>query len=233
MMQLEPAGPCAAVLYLAEEPYPGLPQKMARLALLLREQLGFCLVDVVPAWTSLLIHYRLDWGDYPALVACLQPLLDAWEQQELASSPEHLVCGAQHELPICYDGEDLSAVASACGLAPTEVIRLHSSRCYEVGAVGFAPGFAYLGSLDARLVLPRRSTPRQQVPAGSLAIAEQQTAIYPQSSPGGWHLLGRCPLPLFSSRGDPACRLQVGDQVRFLPIDASTCDALVQEATWA
>jgi KipI family sensor histidine kinase inhibitor len=101
------------------------------------------------------------------------------------------------------------------------VIELHSAREYRVGAIGFAPGFAYLGELDARLALPRRATPRVRVPAGSLAIAERQTAVYPQASPGGWHLLGRCAWPLFDAQRDPPCPLRVGDRVRFLPIDAA------------
>ena len=96
-------------------------------------------------------------------------------------------------------GRDLAEVAQACGLGVAEVIALHSAVEYRVGAIGFAPGFAYLGELDSRLQLPRRATPRTRVPAGSLAIAERQTAVYPQASPGGWHLLGRCPLSLFDS----------------------------------
>jgi KipI family sensor histidine kinase inhibitor len=102
------------------------------------------------------------------------------------------------------------------------VIAAHSGVQYRVGAIGFAPGFAYLGMLDARLVLPRRSTPRTHVPAGSVAIAEQQTAIYPQASPGGWHLLGLCPWPMFSLAGTAPCRLALGDRVRFVAIDQAT-----------
>ena len=91
-----------------------------------------------------------------------------------------------------------------------------------VGAIGFAPGFAYLGELDARLALPRRATPRVAVPAGSLAIAERQTAIYPQASPGGWHLLGLCPWAFFDVRRTPPCPLVLGDRVRFVAIDQHT-----------
>ena len=99
------------------------------------------------------------------------------------------------------------------------MIELHSAVEYRVGAIGFAPGFAYLGELHERLALPRRATPRTRVPAGSLAIAERQTAIYPQASPGGWHLLGLCPWRLFDTAQTPPCPLVLGDRVRFLPID--------------
>ena len=118
--------------------------------------------------------------------------------------------------------KELAAVAAACDLSVSEVIALHSGVEYRVGAIGFAPGFAYLSELDGRLALPRRSTPRTRVPAGSLAIAERQTAIYPQASPGGWHLLGRCPWSLFDWQAAQPCRLALGDRVRFVPIDART-----------
>ncbi len=98
------------------------------------------------------------------------------------------------------------------------MIELHSAAEYRVGAIGFAPGFAYLGGLDPRLVLPRRATPRARVPAGSLAIAEAQTAIYPQASPGGWHLLGRSPWRPFDPAATPPCPLALGDRVRFVAI---------------
>jgi KipI family sensor histidine kinase inhibitor len=110
-------------------------------------------------------------------------------------------------------------VAQACGLSVAEVIELHSAGEYRVGAIGFAPGFAYLGELNERLALSRLATPRTGVPAGSLAIAERQTAIYPQASPGGWHLLGLCPWKLFDVRRTPPCPLALGDRVRFVSID--------------
>ena len=118
-----------------------------------------------------------------------------------------------------YASTSMNQVAEACGLSVTQVIELHSAVEYRVGVIGFAPGFAYLTELDARLALPRRATPRSLVPAGSLAIAERQTAIYPQASPGGWHLLGRCPWPMFDLQAAPPCRLVVGDRLRFVPVD--------------
>ena len=118
-----------------------------------------------------------------------------------------------------YNGEDLVEVARLCQLSSAQVIELHAATEYRVGAIGFAPGFAYLGELDARLALPRRASPRIAVPAGSLAIAERQTAIYPHSSPGGWHLIGRCPWSLFDAARTPPCPLTLGDRVRFRSID--------------
>jgi KipI family sensor histidine kinase inhibitor len=123
-----------------------------------------------------------------------------------------------HEIPVRYggaDGPDLAAVASATGLSEEAVVRLHTSAVYRVFMLGFLPGFAYMAPLDPRIVLPRLGTPRARVPAGSVAIAERQTAIYPMESPGGWHLIGRTDVrPVQPEKGDPFL-FKPGDQVRF------------------
>ena len=217
MIRIEPAGAEALLLVLAEQPDADLPQRIARLAERIAQQLGPVLVDLVPAWTSLLVHYDLLRISHPQLVQQLTPLLEAWLAEAPQFAPAPLL-----ELPIWYAGEDLATVAAACELSVSEVIALHSGVEYRVGAIGFAPGFAYLSELDGRLALPRRSTPRTHVPAGSLAIAERQTAIYPQASPGGWHLLGRCPWSLFDWHAAQPCRLALGDRVRFVAIDQHT-----------
>lgn len=119
------------------------------------------------------------------------------------------------EIRVAYDGPDLDDVARASGLTVADVQRLHATATYVVDTIGFAPGFAYLTGLDARLQLPRRATPRPRVPAGSLAIADGFTAVYPFDSPGGWHLIGRVvEARMFDERG---ALLQLGDRVRFVP----------------
>lgn len=214
MIRIEPAGAEALLLVLAEQPDPQLPLRIQALSVHLREQLGSALIDVVPAWTSLLLHYDVQRTAYAQLLPRVERVLEHWLEQTLTPSQPVL-----HELPIWYAGEDLQAVADACALSCEAVVELHSAVEYRVGAIGFAPGFAYLGELDARLALPRRHHPRIRVPAGSLAIAERQTAVYPQASPGGWHLLGLCPWRLFDWQDNPPCRMAIGDRVRFLPID--------------
>ena len=214
MIRLEPAGAEALLLVLAEAPDADLPLRIAALAERIHLQLGELLTDLVPGWTTLLLHYDLLRTDHLQLADRLAPLLEAWLAESQAP-----VAGRLHEIPVWYAGADLASVAQACGLSVAEVIELHSAGEYRVGAIGFAPGFAYLGELIERLVLPRLATPRTGVPAGSLAIAERQTAIYPQASPGGWHLLGLCPWKLFDVRRTPPCPLALGDRVRFVPID--------------
>ena len=133
--------------------------------------------------------------------------------------------GAIVEIPVAYggdDGPDLAAVAAHARLDPEEVVRLHAAADHVVGMIGFAPGFPYLLGLPAALAIPRRATPRTRVPAGSVAIAERQTGIYPRTSPGGWHVIGRTPRAMFDADRDPPALLRAGDVVRFVPVASPT-----------
>ena len=167
--------------------------------------------DVVPAYSSVTVHYdplRIGYADLRSR------LLGLASTRAEAPSRE---ATAQHEIPVSYTGEDLEDVAARTGLTTREVIEIHSTGLYRVFVIGFVPGFAYLGVLDPRLVLPRRESPRKRVPAGSIAIAEAQTGIYPSDTPGGWHLIGRTEVKMFDpSRSEPAL-FSVGDRVRFVP----------------
>ncbi|MFP4294556.1 MAG: 5-oxoprolinase subunit PxpB [Halothiobacillaceae bacterium] len=136
-----------------------------------------------------------------------------------AGALPELASGRLHELPVRYggrDGPDLERVAAQSGLSSAEVIERHAGQTYRVYAVGFMPGFAYLGLVDRAIAVPRLETPRSRVPAGSVALADRQTAVYPAASPGGWNLIGHCALPLFERR---AMRGLLGhaDRVRFVP----------------
>ena len=141
--------------------------------------------------------------------------------------------GRQWRFPVCYGGEhgpDLEPLAAAVSLSPAEVVRLHAATEVRVYMLGFLPGFPFMGDLPEVLAQPRRSEPRLRVPAGSVATAGRLTAIYPWESPGGWHLLGRCPVPLFSPYWPGAALLQPGDRVSFFPVDAGEFAAL--ERRW-
>jgi inhibitor of KinA len=125
------------------------------------------------------------------------------------------------EIPVCYEGEfasDLADVAARSGLTTQRVVELHSGADYLAHAVGFAPGFAYLGGLPQKIHTPRRATPRTSVPAGTVGIGGAQTGVYSLTTPGGWNLIGRTPLKMFdAARAEPAL-LRVGDQVKFRAI---------------
>ncbi|PDW03641.1 5-oxoprolinase subunit PxpB [Candidatus Viridilinea mediisalina] len=170
------------------------------------------LIAAVPAINSLLLTFEPLVLTSAALQAWLEPLLAS--VPPAPAEPLHI-----HELPVNYGGAagpDLVAVAEALALTPHEVIDLHTSVTYRVMMLGFAPGFPYLGPLPAALHLPRRATPRNAVPAGSVAIAAGMTGIYPTCLPGGWHLIGRTPVTLFDPHGDPPALLAPGDGVRFV-----------------
>ena len=141
--------------------------------------------------------------------------------------------GREVVLDVVYDGEDLADVAAASGLSVESVIALHSGALYRCDFCGFAPGFAYLSGLDPLLHLPRRSTPRTSVPAGSVAIAGPYTAAYPSASPGGWHLLGRTDATLWDLDADPPAPITPGTTVRFRPVDASGRESSGQSGRFA
>ena len=166
--------------------------------------------DVVPAYASLTVHYdprRIGFADLESHLRALAPA----PPDEV--SPES---GISVEIPVRYDGEDLDDVARRLNLNVADVIRIHTSREYRVFVIGFVPGFAYLGPLDAQLVVPRRDAPRKRVPAGSVAIAEAQTGIYPSETPGGWHLIGTTEMRMFGVQREKPALLTVGDRVRFV-----------------
>ncbi len=126
-----------------------------------------------------------------------------------------------HRIEVCYSPEiapDLEEVSRACGVSIPALIELHHRAEYVVETIGFVPGFGYLKGLPDPLRVPRRSTPRTHVPAGSVAIVESMSAIYPFASAGGWHLIGRTHCPIFDPQRDPVCMFRVGDRVRFEPI---------------
>lgn len=179
------------------------------------------MIEYVPAFTTVTIYYD-PWivsekgklAPYPTVAHCIQELVD---RMEVHAVPNPRIM----EIPVCYGGEygpDLEWVAGHNQMTPEEVIAIHSRSAYLVYLIGFAPGFPYLGGMDERIAAPRRETPRQVIPAGSVGIAGTQTGIYPIETPGGWQLIGRTSLSLFNPCRQPASLLQMGDLVRFVPI---------------
>jgi KipI family sensor histidine kinase inhibitor len=179
------------------------------------------IVELVPTFRSLLIHYDPLAISQAELKQRLVPLLSGLTA---AASGARL-----WRIPVCYHeslAPDLAEVAHRTGLAPDRVVEQHSAVTYHVYMVGFLPGYPYLGDLPPELALPRRDCPRTNVPAGSVAIATTLTAVYALESPGGWHLIGRTPAPLWDLRRDPPAMLAAGDQVSFEPIPLDAYNAL-------
>ncbi|WP_024872668.1 5-oxoprolinase subunit PxpB [Tolumonas lignilytica] len=169
------------------------------------------ITEIVPGMNNLTLQFDATQQDGTALMASL---LRGWEQIDaLSHTARHI------ELPVNYGGEagpDLAEIAQQTGLSQREVVRLHSEAEYTVFFLGFQPGFAYLGGMSKRLTTPRRASPRQVVPAGSVAIGDEYTGVYPQASPGGWQIIGHTEAVLFDPHRDAPSLWLPGDRVRFV-----------------
>ena len=165
------------------------------------------LTDVIPGYSTLYLEYDRTQTNESALKSWLEKL----------AATESLP-GRQLVVPVYYDGPDLHEVAERTGLSVAEVVARHSARDYHVYALGFTPGLAFMGELETALQLPRRDAPRAHVPAQSVAIANAQTTVYPVTSPGGWHLLGRTTEPVYNPTAQDPFLFRAGDRVRFQPV---------------
>lgn len=172
--------------------------------------------EVVPAYTSISIFYdilkikKLEKTAFETIKNWCEQTINLTQNQELRTKNSKLIT-----IPVIYDGEDLAFVAESNNLSIEEVIKVHTTPSYRVYMIGFLPGFAYMGGMDERIATPRRSSPRTSVPAGSVGIAGKQTGIYPLESPGGWQLIGRTTIPLFTPHEVSPTLLKAGDLVRF------------------
>jgi len=192
------------------------------------EQAGMAgVLDVIPSFTTVAVHYEpsaFGPDPYKALCAAISRLLRPGISGKAFQSRTVRV-------PVCYDDEfamDLEYVSDACKLTRQQVIDLHTRDHVNVFALGFAPGLPYIGVHNEKLDLPRRATPRTAVPGGSVAIANRQSVIYPNTSPGGWHVIGAMPFALFDPGKTPHTFLLPGDEVRFTPVSLSQFHTLRQ-----
>lgn len=230
-LRILPMGDRALVVEFGDRADADVSGRIAAAAQQLRASPPPGVLDIVPAHTTLTLHYdpgAIGRGNTPfeALAAQIGAWLDA--RAGTAPPPSRLV-----EIPLCYGGafgEDLEALAQLHGLSAAQVVAIHSGAEYRVHMLGFVPGFAYLGGLDPRLVTPRHGTPRPRVPAGTLGIGGEHTGVYPLETPGGWQLIGRTPLRMFTPESNPPCLLNAGDRVRFVPIAAQDFAALAARA---
>jgi len=187
-------------------------------ALVLRRHAPPWVRDVVPALGGIALHFD---PEHPDLPAAPLAAAEALVRESIGAVPFRAGRGRLIEVPVCYDPEfalDIVEVAGVSGSAPEDIADRHCATEHHVLMVGFSPGQPYLGGLDPKLAVPRRATPRTRVPAGSVAIANAQTAVYPFETPGGWSVIGRTPLVLFDPARDPPSLFAPGDRVRFVPV---------------
>jgi KipI family sensor histidine kinase inhibitor len=205
-----PIGDAALLVELGTRIDTALNSRCHALAAALEKRSG--VREAFAGYSTVTVHYDPERTTFTALKAAIAKLLK--EKPRVGPS------GRLHRIPVTYDGPDLAASADLLGMTTAQLIALHSKPIYRVFMVGFVPGFAYLGRLPPALNLPRRRVPRTHVPAGSVAMAGEQTGVYPLPTPGGWHLLGRTSMPMFLPASDPPSLLRPGDRVKFHPIDA-------------
>ena len=177
--------------------------------------------ETVPAYSSLAVFYdAVAIKKYnPAIKSIFDFVKEHTEQ--LIIGLDDMVTQNDEPIitvPVYYNGDDLDDVANQHEITIEELISLHTEKTYRVFMIGFQPGFAYMGKLDERIATPRKSSPRTQVPAGSIGIAGFQTGIYPFSSPGGWQLIGQTPIKIFDKEKINPCLFKAGDSVKFISI---------------
>jgi KipI family sensor histidine kinase inhibitor len=209
--RIVPAGDSALIVEFEDRIDAAVNSRAVRLADAIRAAAMPGVRDVVPTFRSVAVYFDPLRTDCDALTARL-------EADARLASPQPAAITAPIRIPVAYGGEsgpDLPEVARFAGMTESEVIALHAGRVYRVFMLGFLPGFAYMGSVDARIAAPRRPTPRVRVPAGSVGIAGEQTGIYPIDSPGGWQLVGRTSVKPFDLQRSEPFLLKAGDAVQF------------------
>ena len=172
------------------------------------------LIEIVPSYTSILITYNIFKYNFEEIQVFLESVLNGLtieDESELEVINVDVYYGDEV-------GIDLLRVAKTAQISVKEVIKIHSSKIYDVFAIGFLPGFAYMATVDERIVTPRLESPRKKIPKGSVAIADNQTAIYPQNSPGGWNILGKTTFELFDKTLDTLSPITIESRIKFNPI---------------
>ena len=213
-MKIEIAGQNAFIVYFGEQTSAAVSAQIQAAVANILATIEDSIVDLVPSYASLLVIFDPDRSDHFAVKQQLRAALTDLDAVDATT-------GDLVTLPVYYSAEsgpDLEVIAARGNISIDEVIEIHQQQEYRVYAIGFAPGFAYLGEVDERIAAPRLATPRQKVPRGAVAIADRQTAVYPAVSPGGWNLIGLCPTRMFDPDKTPSMPVQVGDRIRFSAI---------------
>ena len=203
---------------------PVVNKKVISMAIVLEHDAPAGVVEIIPSYLSLLMIY----DPSVTTASALQESLISLERRltEIEFPPPKTV-----EIPVCYGGEfgpDIEFVAESNNLTVDDVIRLHSQPAYQIFMIGFSPGYPYLGGLPREIHTPRLKTPRTRVLGGSVGIANEQTGIYPVTSPGGWQLIGRTPLTLFNPERSNPFLYRAGDRIRFKPISPEEYSRLAE-----
>ncbi len=217
-----PMGDLAISVEFPQEISPDISKQIRAFNIALKNRRIGGILETVPTYCSVLIHYKPEIISYGDLLAELQGILA--QSSEITLPPSSVV-----EIPVLYGGDygpDLDFVASYNNISPETVVKIHSSGEYLIYMLGFTPGFPYLGGMDERIATPRLESPRVKIPRGSVGIAGNQTGVYPVSSPGGWQLIGQTPILLYDVESTMPILLEAGQYVKFKPINEKEFGAI-------
>ena len=219
-MQIHVASENSLIVYFGEAVSQTISDEILHVSTFLSAHVGHTLIDIVPSYASILVVFNPLKTDHLHVRKIIKEAFQ--ETHNRNQDVAKVYDGKTVELPVYYGGDagpDLELLADNAGLTTQQVIDIHTSQEYRVYAIGFAPGFAYLGEVDERIAAARLPTPRKKVPKGAVAIADRQTAVYPSQSPGGWNLIGLCPTDMFNPESQSIMPVSVGDKVKFVPIE--------------
>lgn len=232
---MRPLGDSAIVVQLSTNIHPTVHQKIIQLTEIIEKDPFTGFIEVVPSYNSVTIYYNpiKIYQTYTKKFITVYEKVSGFIEnylKQLGDTPN--VEKRLIEVPVVYGGTygpDLEEVARSNNLSTDEVIAIHSKPEYLVYMIGFAPGFPYLGGMNESIATPRKETPRPSIPSRSIGIAGKQTGIYTLETPGGWQIIGRTPLNLFSPKKNPPSLLKSGDKIRFVPITSSEYEEIRRE----
>jgi len=201
------------VIYFGDTIDENISNRVQNVYLSLKNQQIDGIIEIIPSYTTLYISYDIFIYDYNSITTLLEKSIQESSQTKVVK--DTITIDVYYGKEVGLDLEDMSIKTK---LTIEEIIKIHSQKIYDVYAIGFAPGFGFLASVDKKIAMPRLASPRKSVPKGSVGIADTQTAVYPQSSPGGWNIIGRTAMELFDKNLDSLSPLSVGAKVKFNPI---------------
>ena len=230
MISINDASENSIIVYFGSETSDSISNQINAFCIHMKTNYQTYIIDLISSYASVLLIFdvpNISHSEIKRIVRASLAKLEKSSKKSGVSEEKKVIT-----LPVLYGGEngpDLSTIAKNAGISEREVISIHESKPYLVYAIGFAPGFAYLGEVDPKIATPRLETPRQTVPKGAVAIADRQTAVYPAESPGGWNIIGICPIPMFNSLSPPYMPVSVGDTVKFESIDENQFDKIQEK----
>tara|TARA_A100001388_G_scaffold89463_1_gene64675 strand:- start:3809 stop:4510 length:702 start_codon:yes stop_codon:yes gene_type:complete len=230
MISINDASENSIIVYFGSETSDSISNQINAFCIHMKTNYQTYIIDLISSYASVLLIFdvpNISHSEIKRIVRASLAKLEKSSKKSGVSEEKQVIT-----LPVLYGGEngpDLSTIAKNAGISEREVISIHESKPYLVYAIGFAPGFAYLGEVDPKIATPRLETPRLTVPKGAVAIADRQTAVYPAESPGGWNIIGICPIPMFNSLSPPYMPVSVGDTVKFESIDENQFDKIQEK----